>query len=554
MTEKTAMALASTASPTSIDRDGRQLEGRGGTWPAVADATRGSVLLLGIIVATAFLIAMAAAVSTAITLGKDSVYALDQTRALSLSEGVTEQAQREVLEVVSNFGPVPSSGSVFLEGTSRPYAITAIGDGLELTDPDGVQRSVRHYTISASVNTGEGYATVARVVDLSMTPLFQYMIFYQDDLEILPGPNMTLGGRVHCNADMYVGSGNTLTVSSDYFRASGHIYRKRKNDGTAATGTVSIQVKDTANYANLNVGEDATYTDWTQHALDTWQGTVMDGSHGVKEVAAPDIRTIKAFNPDGTKGFFHENADLVVKDGLAYDRSGNLLAPPPGTITEKTMYDGREGKAVTVTEINVQLLNTSGIFPANGLVYAYRTDATASQPNGIRLTAGQELLSPMTLVSQDPVYVRGNFNTVNKKGASVMCDAINLLSSAWNDSKIAGSLPAASNTQFNLAIVTGNVPTPDGGGSYSGGFENLPRFHENWTGKTAKIRGSFVNIFESEVAKSPWSYGGSVYTAPVRDWAFDSDLLNTGNLPPFTPNAVYFERVLWDDGVPLPIE
>ena len=58
---------------------------------------------------------------------------------------------------------------------------------------------------------------------------------------------------------------------------------------------------------------------------------------------------------------------------------------------------------------------------------------------------------------------------------------------------LTGNLPGAVETSYNIAFVTGNVPTPEGGGTYSGGFENLPRFHENWSGKKAKIRGSFIN-------------------------------------------------------------
>ena len=44
------------------------------------------------------------------------------------------------------------------------------------------------------------------------TNLFQFAVFYTNDLEILPGPDMTLGGRVHCNGDIYLGCGGTLTV------------------------------------------------------------------------------------------------------------------------------------------------------------------------------------------------------------------------------------------------------------------------------------------------------------------------------------------------------
>jgi hypothetical protein len=377
------------------------------------------------------------------------------------------------------------------------------------------------------------------------------MIFYNDDLEILPGPSMTLGGRVHCNGSIYVGSGNTLTVNTEHFRATESIYRKRKNDNSVATGTVNIKVTGSSTYVDMDTTHDSTYSDWTNYALTTWNGTVQDGTHGVRRVATPSIGTIKAFNPDGTKGYYHSNADLVVRNNQAFDRNGTPLSLPAGTLTQKTMYDGREKRNIVVTEINMGLLNTSGSFPANGLIYAYRDDASATRPNGIRLTNGATLAAPLTVVSEDPVFVRGDYNTVNKKGAAVIADAVNLLSNSWNDTKRAGTLPAASDTTFNLAFVTGNVPTPDGGGTYSGGFENLPRFHENWTNRRAIIRGAFVNMYESQIGKSPWFYGGDVYQAPIRDWAFDPSLTSDG-LPPFTPNIVYFLRVLWDDGLGIP--
>lgn len=513
-------------------------------------ARKGSILVLTLILALIVVMSLAAAVSTTTSASRNAQFGLDHTAALSLAEGATNAAQKEMLTEVANFRTPSLSGTITVGGTVCPYQITAVGAPVTRMSTDGVSMLVQTYRISSIVNQGMARATVDRIVDLTMTPLFQYMIFYQDDLEILPGPSMTLGGRVHSNHDIYVGSGNTLTVDSEYFRCVGDILRRRKNDGTDTAGTISIKVQGESSYANMGANDDSENANWTSLALNTWKGTVQSGAHGVKEVAAPAIGTIKAFDEDGQKGYYHSNADLVVRDNQAYDKSGNPLSLPAGTITEKTMYDGREGKSIKVTEINIGLLNTSGQFPANGLIYAYRTDAASGQPNGIRLANGTEILRPMTMVSPDPVFMKGDFNTVNKKGAAVMCDAINLLSNGWNDGKTAGSLPNATATTYNMAIVTGNVPTPDGGGNYSGGFENLPRFHENWSNVKATIRGAFINIFESEIGKKPWIYGGDKYQAPLRDWQYDPALQNPSNLPPFTPNAVYFQRVLWDDRLP----
>ncbi len=140
------------------------------------------------------------------------------------------------------------------------------------------------------------------------------------------------------------------------------------------------------------------------------------------------------------------------------------------------------------------------------------------------------------MVSEGPLYVQGDFNTVDKKGAAVIGDAVNPLSNSWTGSKSQGTLPKASDTTYNMAIVTGNHETSVG--SYNGGFENLPRIHEKWSTKNCNITGSFVNAWQSRYATGEWSYGGDVYAAPKRNWAYDTFFNDVDNLPPFTPRVV----------------
>lgn len=514
------------------------------------DRRRGSVLLLGLVISVALIFTLAAALSTTHSLGRSVQYEIDRTAALAIADGVTEAAQKRMLDDVANFREPALTGEVELGGRPYAYTVHAVGSTYERTAADGVVSSVQHYVLTAEVEHGQGHVTVDRVVDLTMTPLFQYMIFYADDLELLPGPSMILEGRVHANGDLYTGCGDTLTVDSEYFRCTGSIVRRRKNDGSETGGTVSVKVLGGSEYRTLDASMDAETPGWATYALDRWSGTVQDGSHGVREVAAPEIGSIKAFRPDGSKGHYHESASLVIVDDKAYDAGGSPINLT-GILTEREMYDAREGKTVTVSEIDIAALNASGHFPANGLIYAYRTDASSSQPNGVRVVNGSELAGPLTVVSEDPVYVQGDFNTVNKKGAAVISDAVNLLSNGWSDS--GGTMQTAVETTYNLAMITGNVPTPDGGGAYSGGFENLPRFHENWSGVKAAILGSFVNLFPSEIAKAPWGASG-VYSPPIREWRFDQDLQGLDGLPPFTPDSVSFQRVLWDDRLPLPFD
>src|SRR6185503_10025256 len=45
-------------------------------------------------------------------------------------------------------------------------------------------------------------------------PIFQFGIFYNDDMELHPGPNFNFGGRVHSNGNLFMMSGSNL-----YFRS-----------------------------------------------------------------------------------------------------------------------------------------------------------------------------------------------------------------------------------------------------------------------------------------------------------------------------------------------
>ena len=44
-----------------------------------------------------------------------------------------------------------------------------------------------------------------------LTPLFQYAIFCNSDMELFPGANFIVNGRVHANCRIYTGTSASLT-------------------------------------------------------------------------------------------------------------------------------------------------------------------------------------------------------------------------------------------------------------------------------------------------------------------------------------------------------
>ena len=133
-------------------------------------------------------------------------------------------------------------------------------------------------------------------------------------------------------------------------------------------------------------------------------------------------------------------------------------------------------------------------------------------------------------------------------------DSFNALSNNWLDSRSNQALAnrTPTNTTQQLAILSGTDTT--GGqegtagqnGAYSGGLENYPRFLENWNGTvTYTYRGSFVSLNRPRHVAGAWSYGGLVYTAPIRNWNYDTSFNSAQNLPPITPRFVYLKQQLF---------
>jgi hypothetical protein len=91
-------------------------------------------------------------------------------------------------------------------------------------------------------------------------------------------------------------------------------------------------------------------------------------------------------------------------------------------------------------------------------------------------------------------------------------------------------------------------------GSYNGGLENYPRFHERWTGTTLTYRGSFVSLGTPQHANGAWcGTGGSstsgcnIYDPPSRNFDFDVDFVTVENLPPITPRFVLVQQILFTE-------
>jgi hypothetical protein len=520
-----------------------------------------------------------------------------QSKARLLAEGALSTVEKDLQTALANWDSPEGAGTRTLAGVDIDFRVDAIGAQATMTDSAGIVRLVQPYEIQTRARVDGIVASAHKMINVEWTPLFQFAVFYDQDLEIHAGPNMTLSGRVHSNRDMFLGGGSTITMDTNYVRAVGGIFRSAKS-GNAIGGNVDIrrwvanpfdssepsEFNRMLSQAQLPVssisGYDSAFRngfdsngdgdfndtgDWLPFefgAAELWSEaagygngsgqTVMTGQHGVEEAVTPNVGSIAAFEENGDKGYFHENAGLaILVDGgtiTVTDANGNDLTAQLASALSladilDTRQSGGEATRTQVLQIDIAALNASSYFPPNGLVYAAHLGmGEGAGAHGVVLTNGSELGGDLTVASESPVYVHGDYNVVEKKAASVVGDAVNLLSNSWDGTKQAGSLPSASETTYNFAMITGSYGSEQG--RYNGGLENLPRFHESWSGVPCNITGSFVNIYDSVHATGDWRYGADRYTAPQRNWEYDQSFNAIEGLPPFAPMAVSARAVV----------
>jgi hypothetical protein len=167
--------------------------------------------------------------------------------------------------------------------------------------------------------------------------------------------------------------------------------------------------------------------------------------------------------------------------------------------------------------------------------------------------AGNIITPGLTIASENPVYVEGNFNssgsfTGTHAATAIIADAVTFLSNAWRDhvSFTAPNDPGTRNaatTWYRVGIISGkgpSFPRPTAGNpaqdfGTDGGVHNFLRYIESWSGDTLNYRGSIGSLYFSRQAVGTYKCCTNVYSPPTRAYTFDTDFSNPNLLPPKTP-------------------
>lgn len=416
---------------------------------------------------------------------------------------------------------------------------------------------------------------VRQDIDVTTIPLFQFAIFYNLDLEIHPGANMEVGGRVHGNENIYLQPGANLTFREDVTAAGTIINGKKPGDPSSRSGgtiTFNGQRDSGASALNLPVGTDNTATAVRQVVEAPPAGESPTSQLGSQRLynKADMIITIPAVGAATVTSGINNSKGTAVPA----DQWSTTLNPANGFLKNVSFFNARENKTVQALEIDVGKLKAwSAVstnvlrphWPAGDVTIIYVDDQrpnTLLTQNGVRVANGATLPTKgLTVVTPNPLYVQGDYNTRDGSGnsssgnsttytkpAALIGDAVTVLSGAWTDANSTRALSSrnATDTTVNAALLAGVVETTTG--SYSGGVENFPRFLENWSGRSLTYNGSMVVMYPSRYARGPWAGTGDtygIYNPPARRWAFDVNFRDVTKLPPGTPAARKIVRNTW---------
>lgn len=469
----------------------------------------------------------------------------------------------------------------FTEGAV--YTTNSLADSLYR----GARASVKPIYVSVGVEhiaDTNIYAEVIQTIEARSFSIFEYGVFVDGDLMINSDKKMEIDGAVHANGVLSLG-----TRSAQYgLYLKKHVTSASNIYCVSAPEKVAINYNDTQakNMTDL-LGQklDSDHPYWTPLALLQWRGRVLSWVHGVPRLTLPipnaenDPRAIidppRPDDPEPLAQARYANraavrimpgGEVQVYSGTASNfvtvaRVGDASVSS-WLATNKYFWNNALNTFVRPLDIHVgnfrtwALANARDAFFSNSLRAGILYIAITNSPSfTVRLTNGSSLPNPVingvsngfTVATDNPLYILGNYNDTTKCPASIISDALTVLSSDWKDSEhLTTNSPCgtAKNTSYLTSMLTGqttnmNTFTAE---TWFGGIEDLPKYIEDWRGTgesgNKEIRGTIAALWASK-----WERLNAVDPAagPNRLWWYDPKF----GYPPGAPRFHEFVPKEW---------
>jgi len=356
---------------------------------------------------------------------------------------------------------------------------------------------------------GGAVVRVGRRFSISTASVFQYGIFYENDLEFNPGSPVEVQGDISSNKSIYMGSTSTGSMivgamvrypkgqycNSD---AAGHtdVYRKPGTPTSGSTdlppiwaaGGQSVQTEQLSAPENLIGGLDANEilarrSDLFSSLNDVYRSLIVPPPSDTHEYPSadsskgddPTINAMRVYTKAGLR--INIEADGTVN----FIRAGvNVNSDFPGVVTPPvSMMDQREGMNVKVAVIDIAALKAKldVVKQFNGILYVNQKSGSSTSPTAVMLTNARETpetISSSTgkdlgfsLATNGGIYIKGSYNTTATattgiiNPAVLMGDAVTLLSDDWKMANAASTIDdSAKGRGAGTSTAPGGQPEP----------------------------------------------------------------------------------------------
>lgn len=375
-------------------------------------------------------------------------------------------------------------------------------------------------------------------------------------------------------------------------KAQNYLIKEMQSQNAPLSFNSLLSDTATKNITNLNFSSTTAPADFTnlewQNIQEMYPREIA-GLTGRCFVAAPILEVGRDSSGHTTPFRYYNSREkqemrllqLNIESLAIWNRDGKYLDGSTLTTTADLLY--KRAEADSSAEANsFQSLGLAAVDDTQGgmVIHAtidgniYSKAKTNKSPYGFAFINGKQLFglakttthpdpTGVTIASDQAIYVQGDYNAIKigsnpdgtdkfyKQPASILADSFNPLSNAClNKDKAINHIDETgcsidgtngvkpTNTTFNGAVLSG-TDVSGAPGAYNGGLENYPRFAENWSGITWFYRGSFVSISEPLYVSGKWGPG---YSAPNREWDYDTDFDEPKRLPPLTPQFVVLKQ------------
>lgn len=353
-------------------------------------------------------------------------------------------------------------------------------------------------TVSARDTSGNKAAAVLSV-NAQTIPLFQFGVFYENDLEILNGPAMTFAGWVHTNGNLYLSSDNTFFQSQ--ITTPDSVFWNRKNTNQRLNG---VRINNAAGTQVLLDFDSRSLSGaaFKTRSMLRFNGRLMTSAFGVRPlklplpVNVPPVTLVEPKNAGDSpmvqdvkmawksdwyvtikSGVFDITDTLVMKaqfcDSLIIDRPGGLSVPSAGACRRifkprvNAFYEGREDLRPDLIDVHMDSLriwaDSAPTTRSPRIIYfEFQTPIVANANNdylSVRLRGGYRLpksVNPadtggLSIVTERPMYILGDYNTSVWRPAALMADAVTFLSNPPNAAML-NAAPAASGSRCSASV------------------------------------------------------------------------------------------------------